>query len=123
MKTKIILILAGVLALAVGLVQAATYTKQTARFPRVQIETSFTGGSATATAVKVDAFVENVLVNDADSADVLGRGQWKQVSFDLLDPTLTATNITAAGKTVTYPQLAALLRQAALDRANAGGIQ
>lgn len=111
-----------VIFVAIAVAALATYTKQTARFPRVQIETTFSAGTGTATAVKVDAFVENVLVNDSDANDVLAKGQWKTVSFDLLDPTLTAVNITAAGKTVTYPQLAALIRQAALDRANAVGV-
>lgn len=110
----------------IGLMGAAaqTYTKQSVRFPRVQIETTFSGGTSSATAVVVDVFAENVLVNGADANDVKGRGNdWQKITFDMLDSNLSATNITAAGKTVTYPQLAALLRQAALDRANAAGVQ
>lgn len=44
-------------------------------------------------------------------------------AVDLLAAPLANTHIVAAGAEVTYPQLAALWRKAALDRANAGGIQ
>lgn len=98
------------------------YTKQNARFPRVNIETSFTNGTATATAVIVAAQAENVLVNDADATDVVGKNAWRQILFDMLDPALTNTNVTAAGVTTTVPKIAALLRQLVIDRANAQGV-
>jgi hypothetical protein len=108
---------------AVALVVAAfaTYTKQNARVLRWQSDTSY-DAAGSATAVKVDVFVVQQLVNDNNPSDIIAPTQ-QRVSFDLLDASLSATNITAAGKTVTYLQLAALMRQAALDRANAAGIQ
>src|SRR6478752_5575391 len=98
-----------------------TYTKQNARVPSIQIETMFQNGSGTALSVNVTAHLESVLVNDGDSEDSFPSPR-KRVLFDLIDPLLAAQNITAGGKTVTYQQLAALLRQATLDRANAQGI-
>lgn len=97
------------------------YTKQNSRIPSFHIDTDFLGGTGTALAVKTTAHVESVLVNDADANDVV-LPQRSIVRFDLLDPLLASTPIVAAGKTVTYPQLAALIRQAGLDRANANGI-
>lgn len=100
----------------------AAYTKQNTRVMRVQADTTF-NDAGTATAVNMDVFLQTrLLVNDADPTDKVGERQLTKVSFDLLDPTLASTDITAAGKTVTYPQLAALIRKAALDRANAQGI-
>ena len=123
MKTNLRL---GLLALSLslslgGILAAATYTKQNARIHRLVVRTDFTGNTGTATAVTCDAYLESLLINEANASDVLPASV-RVVSFDLLDPTLTGTAVTAAGKTVTYPQLAALLRQAALDRANAQGV-
>lgn len=98
------------------------YTKQNARFPQVSIVTTFTNGTPNAIAVKVDAFAENVLVNDADAADVVGKNAFRQISFDMLDPLLTNVNVTAAGVTTTVPKIAALLRQLIIDRGNAQGV-
>lgn len=120
MKTKLFLLLA-LLATAVW---AATYTRQNARVVRVQLNTEFQGATGNALTVQCDAFLQTrVLVNDADSSDVAGTDHWVAVRFDLLDPEIASTNITAAGRTVTYQQLAALIRQAALDRATAQGVQ
>lgn len=105
-----------------GATAQQTYTRQATRVERVQMDTTF-DNAGTATAVRVDAFLRNkLLINSTDGSDIVA-GDWAKVSFDLLDANLTSTTISAAGKTVTYPQLAALLRQAALDRANAAGIQ
>lgn len=94
------------------------YTKLNTRVDRVQINTTFTPGTITATAVQTEAFLQTkLIVNDSDPTDYV-ESPWKSIHFDLLDPTLTGVNITAAGKTITYPQLAALIRQAVLDRAN-----
>lgn len=114
--------LASLFALAVFAAAAfAAYTKQNARVLRWQCDTTY-NAAGTATAVNVDVFVVQQLVNDSNASDIVSPAH-QRVSFDLLAPALSATTITAAGKTVTYPQLAALLRQAALDRANAAGIQ
>ncbi len=118
-STTLLLALCGLITAATTL--TAAYTKNNARIPRMHIKTEFSGNNGTASAVHVDVMVESILVNEADSEDALPAARGV-VHFDLLDPALTATNITAAGKTVTYPQLAALLRQASLDRANAAGI-
>jgi hypothetical protein len=119
MKTKSVLsLLFSVLCLAAF---AATYTKQNTRVNALHVNVDFDKGTATSTAVKITAYLQQVLINDTDTNDYVpaARGE---VTFDLLDPTLNATTITAAGKTVTYPQLAAFLRQASLDRANAQGV-
>ena len=97
------------------------YTKQNSRIASFHIETDFLGGTGTALAVKTTAHVESVLVNDADENDVI-LPQRKIVRFDMLDPLLASTNIVAAGKTVNYPQLGALIRQASLDQATAQSI-
>lgn len=96
------------------------YTKQNTRIPQFSISTVFLDNTGTALAVNAVAHVESLLINAADISDVV-RPRQKTISFDLLDPLLTAS-ITAAGKTVSYPQLAALLRQACLDRATAQGV-
>jgi hypothetical protein len=120
MKPKFIIV-AAICLFASALCYAA-YTKQNARVVRVQFESAYNGGTQPV-AVRADAFLVVRLVNDTDSTDVVFERDWKQVSFDLLDPDLASVEITASGKTVTYPQLAALIRKAALDRANAAGIQ
>lgn len=110
-----------------GLLSAAfavTYTKQTARVVRLQCDPVYTGG-ATPTAVSIDFFIVQRIVNDADATDVAkgGVGDAVKITVDLLDPARASDAITAGGKTVSPPQLAALLRQYALDRATAAGIQ
>lgn len=121
MKPKYLIIAVLCLLTSVLCLAAATYTKQNTRINALHTNVTFDKGTATATAVRITAYLQQVLINDADTDDFVpaARGE---VTFDLLDPTLQATPITAAGKTVTYPQLAALLRQAALDRANAQGV-
>jgi hypothetical protein len=119
MKKKLIIILTIASALCAVYAIAAAYTKQNTRVPRFQIQTEFQGNTGTAISVRADAYMETLLINDADATEVHGRNQWRQVSFDFLDPLLTGQTITAAGETVTYPALAALIRQASLDRANA----
>ena len=105
-----------------GAAAQQSYTRQTTRVERVQMDTTF-DATGTATAIKVNAFLRNkLLVSATDSTDVI-PGKWAEVDFDLLDPTLASTTIIAGGKTVTYPQLAALIRQAAIDRGNVVGIQ
>lgn len=93
------------------------YNKQNSRVVRFQCDTVF-DASGTATAVAAQAFLQSRLVNDSDPNDAVDT-PWTPVAFNLLDPALAGETITAAGKNVSYPQLAALLRQAALDRANA----
>lgn len=101
---------------------AQSYTRQATRVERIQMDTTF-DNTGTATAVRVDAFLRNkLLINSTDGSDIVA-GDWAKVSFDLLDVNLAGISITAAGKTVSYVQLAALIRQAALDRANAAGVQ
>ena len=97
------------------------YTKQNTRVAQFSINTDFQGSSGTALNVFAVAHLESLLVNDADANDIIFPRN-KIISFDLLDAATQAVNITAAGKTVTYPQLAALIRQACLDRATAQGI-
>lgn len=124
MKPSKIFLLAAlaVAAFTLGAFAQVTYTRQTARVTRFQCDPTYDSGGAV-TAAKVNAFLVQRLVNNADATDVRTDATPKQVDFDLLDAALTSTNITAAGKTVTYPQLAALMRQACLDRANAAGVQ
>jgi hypothetical protein len=121
MKSKLLPAFLFAVALAVTAF-AAAYTKQNTRVPRFQIQTEFQGNTGTALSVRADAYLETLLINDADATEVHGRGKWVQVSFDFLDPLLTGQTITAAGETVTYPALAALIRQASLDRATAQGV-
>ena len=103
-----------------GIRAQAAYTKQNSRVVRFQAEVTTVAGNVTS--VKCDAFLVSSFVNTTDATDIVDAPRWSAVQFDLLDPTLAAVNITAAGKTVTYPQLAALMRQASLDRATAQGI-
>lgn len=119
MKKLFAFILAAVLALAAF--AQVTYTRQNARVKRFQCDPTYDAAGAVI-AVPIQSYLVQRLVNNADSTDVRADAD-KQVNFDLLDPALAGTNITAAGKTVTYPQLAALMRQAVLDRANAAGVQ
>lgn len=98
----------------------AAYTKQNSRVVRFQAEVTTVAGNVTA--VKCDAFLVSSFVNTTDATDIVDAPKWTAVNFDLLDPTLAGVNITAAGKTVSYQQLAALIRQASLDRATAQGI-
>lgn len=101
----------------------AAYTKQNTRVIRAQLDTVYADASAVnATSVPMTGFVQTDIIYDSTNvADASGGTTWKKVSFDLLDANLTSTTITASGKTVTYPQLAALIRQAVLDRGNAQG--
>jgi len=100
----------------------AAYTRQNARVERMQFDAVY-NGAGTVTAVRAEAFLSVRLVNDSDPNDIVEDRTEKRVSFDLLDPEISSTTVTAAGRTVTYQQLAALLRQASLDRANAAGVQ
>jgi hypothetical protein len=103
--------------------KAGDYTKQNARVKRIQAETTY-NGAGTATAVKMDTFLVIRLVKDSDSNDVKGDNELIQVSFDLLDPAISGEAISVPGVTgLTYQRLAVAIRQAALDRANAAGVQ
>jgi hypothetical protein len=94
----------------------AAYTKQNTRVDRVQLDTTFDAAGA-AVSVKGTAFLQTkLLVNDADSTDQV-PAPWKSVGFDLIGAPMATTSYTAAGKTVTGVQLAALIRQAMLDEA------
>ncbi len=93
------------------------YTIQSARVPRVQIETTFVNGSGTASSVKADAFLQAVLINDAQPSDVRGLEKWTRVSYDLIQPPVSTTNYTAAGVTANGVQIAALMRAMALSEA------
>lgn len=99
----------------------ATYTRQNTKVITWVSNVTYAADLTTATAVQSNVVMQSLLVNSALSSDVVSIPT-NSVSFDLLDPTLASTTITAGGKTVSYPQLAALLRQAALDRANAAGV-
>ena len=121
MKRTLITLLA-VAVIATAFAAAATYTKQNTRIMREQCDVTYDATGALV-AANVSAFLQTrLLVNDADPTDVI-QNPWKQVSYNLLDPALATTTITAGGTTVTYPKLAALMRQAALDRATAAGVQ
>lgn len=119
---KLVLTILSAVAFATAFLSAATYTRQTARVVRFQCDPVYNGAGAV-TSAPIQSFLVQTLVNDADATDVRDANQLIPVTFDLLDPTIASTNITAAGKTVTYQQLAALMRQAVLDRANAAGVQ
>jgi len=97
------------------------YTKQNSRVPRFQIVTEFAGNTGTAIQVNATASLESLFTNDAVPTEA-HSAPWRQVSFDMIAPAISGLTITAAGQTVTYLQLAALLRQASLDRATAQGI-
>lgn len=120
MKTNRLLFL--LLAALPAALFAVTYTRQSARVARFQCDPVYDSSGAV-TAVPVQAFLAQRLVNDSDPNDVRGADALIPVSFDMIDPAIAATTVTAAGKTVTYQQLAALMRQAVLDRANAAGVQ
>lgn len=120
MKKKRLILL--VLAAVPAALFAVTYTRQSARVVRFQCDPVYDAGGAVAS-VPVQAFLAQRLVNDSDPTDVRGRDALIPVSFDMIDPAIASTTVTAAGKTVTYQQLAALMRQAVLDRANAAGVQ
>jgi hypothetical protein len=99
----------------------STYTKANTRIERWQSQVTYAADGSTPTGVPTQVYMVSRLVNDADHADSI-HPPWNEVAFDPLADDIKATTITAAGKTVTYQQLAALMRQAALDRANANGI-
>jgi hypothetical protein len=121
MKTKSLLFL---IALCLGASLAlAAWTKNSTRVWRLQADTTFASNtSATATAVRMDAFLEALVTNDSDITQAVGQDHRVKVSFDLIGAPVATTNYTAAGKTVTGVQLAALLRQVALDEATRQGI-
>lgn len=122
MKKLFALLLAAFIAVPAPFVNAATLTRGNARFVYLGLNANYTlATDVNPVSVPVQAGFTRLATNNTDPTDTTTDN--KTVSFDLLDPTLSAVTITAAGKTVTYPQLAALIRQAALDRANAAGIQ
>jgi hypothetical protein len=102
--------------------QTVTYTRQNARIVRLQSDPVYASG-ASPTSVPLKFFIVQRLVNDSDASDVKGEKETIEITVDLLDPTRASDTITAAGKTVSPPQLAALIRQYGLDRANAAGVQ
>lgn len=119
-------VLAVALVFSLGLSAAlfAAWTKQNARVVRIQADTTFTSNtSGTATAVKMDAFLEALVTDDADPTKARGRNDWVPVSFDLIGEPVASTTYTAAGKTVNGQQLAALLREVALQEATRQGIE
>jgi hypothetical protein len=95
------------------------YTKQTLRILRLQSDPVYTNGGANPQAVPMQFVVASRLANDANANDVV-EGKPQTISVDLLDPAIT--DLTIAGANRTFGQLAVLIRQAALDRANAAGI-
>ncbi len=116
MKKLVQLIL--LVAVAFGLGSAfAAYTKQTTRVARFQCDPVY-DAAGVATSVPVQVFYANrVLVNDANSADVVSPGNFGPVTVDLIAAPVASTSYTAAGKTVTGAQLAALLQAAFLAEA------
>jgi hypothetical protein len=96
------------------------FTKQNSRLVRFQADPVY-AADGTVSAVPIQTYLKAKLVNDADPQDSVDAAA-KQVDFNLLDPAIMDTTITAAGKTVTYKELAALIRKACLDRANAAGV-
>jgi hypothetical protein len=119
-KLALILFASAVLAT----VAFAAWTKQSARVMRVQVAdiTFASNTSTTATSVKMDAFLEALTTDDSDTTKAKGRGDWAKVSFDLIAEPVASTTYTAASKTVNGTQLAALIRQVALDEATRQGI-
>ena len=97
------------------------FTKQNTRVAFLQIDPTYNDGTPAPLTCPVQVQMQSVYLDDSVPAKKIS-GECKAVRFDLLDLELAAVTITAASKTVTYPQLAALIRQAALDRANAAGI-
>jgi hypothetical protein len=72
--------------------------------------------------VKMDAFLEALITNDSDTTQARGRADWVKVSFDLIGAPVSSTTYTAAGVSATGIQIAALIRQVALDEATRQGI-
>ncbi len=110
-----------ILALIASVAIAATFTQQAARLVRFQGDPIYAGGAAP-TSFPIDFFIVQRIVNDANASDVRGLSEQQKITVDLLDSARASDVITAAGKTVSPPQLAALLRQYGIDRANAAGI-
>lgn len=114
---KLRLLFSALILAAAGVCYAA-WTKQSSRVVRLQADTTFTSNtSGTATAVKVTAYLQALITDDADPTKARGHNDWVPVSFDLLAAPVSTTNYTAAGKTVNGTQLAALLREVALQEA------
>lgn len=96
------------------------YTKRAPRVAHLQVATEFNNSNDAPSAVHLSASLEASFMNDANPGDI-SYIPLKTVSFNLLDPALAALTIVAAGETVTYPKLAALLRKACLDQGQAQG--
>jgi hypothetical protein len=80
--------------------------------------TRFYNSSGVATSVPINVYFANrVLVNDADSADVVNPGNFGPVTVDLMAAPVSSTNYTALTKTVNGNQLAALLQTVFLAEA------
>ena len=102
----------------------ATWSKQNSRVTRVQLDTTFANNTnGAATSVKATAFLEALVVDDADPTKARGQNDWTPVSFDLIAEPVSTTQYTAAGKTVNGQQLAALIREVALAEATRQNIQ
>lgn len=122
MKKMLAILLAALVAAPAPFVNAATLTRGNARLVYLFLNAVYTlPTDVNPVAIPVQAGFTRLATNNTDPTDTTMDS--KTITLDLLDPTLASVTITAAGKTVTYQQLAALIRQAALDRANAAGIQ
>lgn len=123
MKKILALLLAAFVAAPAPFVNAATLTRGSAHLVYLGLNAVYTlPTDVNPVSVPVQAGFTRLSTNNADSTDMMLDS--KTVSFDLLDPTLASTPITAGGVTLSgYGKLAALIRQAALDRGNAAGIQ
>ena len=95
------------------------YTKQTIRVLRLQSDPVYNNGGTNPVSVPMQFVVAPRLANESNSSDIV-QGKDQTVTVDLLDPAITDQTITGANRT--FGQLAILLRQAAIDRANAAGI-
>jgi hypothetical protein len=89
------------------------YTKSTYRLFRFQCDATY-NAAGTVTSVPTQAFFKSRFTNDSDPNDEVEHPVITQLGFDLIQS--PATQITAAGATVTRLQLAALIRKDAETR-------
>lgn len=109
-RFPILFIAACLLSFVGGATLFAAFTKQATRVARFQCDPVY-NASGTATSVPIQVYFANrVLVNDADSTDVVNPGHFGPVTVDLLASPVSTTTYTAAGKTVNGTQAAALLQ-------------
>lgn len=99
-----------------------SYNKTAPRVITLSFQPTYVGSTNIPTALMASASLCYLFVNATVPSDFVVGQPLPSLRFNLFDPAISGLNITAAGKTVTYAQLAALLRQGVLDRAAAQGI-